>query len=144
MQRASLVIAFCVVATSAAAIEPTPTVPRARPLQLRLKGTFEPTRDAARRAPDAITVALGDRTRWFAVDEARTVGGDQPLFGRDVLAALAPLQPPTLRAVGPPELRGPLDDAADGAHVDMEGIVDAGAHTYLLRKVAVGAPDATP
>jgi hypothetical protein len=54
------------------------------------------------------------------------------------------MQPPTLRAVGPADLSGPLVDAADGARVDMEGTVDVGAHTYLLRKVAVGPPDATP
>lgn len=121
-----------------------PAIGVRQPIILQLTGHFTDDREAARaQGTDAISVLVNDRERWFAVDVARTVGGDPTLNGRDVLAILAPMHP-TLRAVGDSALRGRLADSAPGAKIRLEGLVDRGSHTYLLRSVASAVPPEAP
>ena len=109
-----------------------------RPLILQLQGFFAADRVAAQaRGADALIMRIGNDDRWFSAVRARTVGGDQPLDGRDVIAMLAPIQP-NLIARGARELCDRLASAAVGEAVDMEGLVDRGSHSYLLRTVRVG------
>jgi len=111
-----------------------------QPVVLRLEGHFTATRNDARtQGTDAVSIRLGDNERWFAVDTARTVGGDPPVSGRAVLGMLAPLQP-TLLAVGDAALRRRLEEAPIGTAVRLEGLVDRGSRTYLLREVVVAPP----
>jgi hypothetical protein len=89
----------------------------------------------AERRPAASLGFLGsEERRWLGVDKARTVGGDQPLDGKDVLAIVAPFTP-NLLVVGPADLVAPLRDAPPGTKVHVEGLVDRGARTYYLRRI---------
>jgi hypothetical protein len=109
------------------------------PIVLQLDGAFASTRDLARVAgADAVEMRIGDRTRWFRTDRARTLGANAPL-GRDLLAAVAPLHP-NLRVLGSRSQLAPLADAADGVLVALEGVIDVGAGTYLLRRVSLAGP----
>jgi len=113
------------------------------PLLLRLEGSLAPTREAVR-AYGFTTVSLGflggsDERRWLGVSEARTVGGDHPALGKDVLDAVAPFEPELL-VTGPDALVLALRDAPDGTIVHLEGLVDRAARTYYLRRVTVGDP----
>lgn len=100
------------------------------------------TADAARAAGFA-AVSLGflddetPRMRWLAVTEARTVGGDHPLDGKDVLAILSPLTP-NLLVAGPTAVVALLGRAPAGARVRTEGLVHRASRTYYLRSVQVG------
>jgi hypothetical protein len=111
------------------------------PLLLRLEGLVEPSAAEARGKGFSV-VSLGlagtDERRWFAVTKARTVGGDQPLDGKDVIALVAPFQPNFL-AAGPEPLVDQLRNAAPGTRITIEGLVDRGSRTYYLRRVE---PDA--
>jgi hypothetical protein len=110
-----------------------------RPLVLQLTGRFVPDRVHARAGgADALMIRVADRNRWFAAVLARTTG-DAPVSGRTVLDALAPIEP-NLIARGPEDLANRLGDARDGATVRMEGIVDRGSRTYLLRTVEIQTP----
>jgi hypothetical protein len=113
------------------------------PLILRLDGVWQPTRAAARAV--GFTVAsfafLGDeqaRTLWLGVTEARTVGGDNPVDGKDVLNAVAPFVP-NLLIVGPKDLVARLRSAAPGTRLRIEGLVDRGSRTYYLRRIEFDA-----
>ena len=105
---------------------------------LRLEGRFVEDREhAGVHGADAVSVRVGNVERWFSAEKARTVGGDQPLDGRSVLAMLAPIHP-NLIAVGSPDLRDRLAAAPAGTAVELEGLVNRGSRTFLLRNVTVG------
>jgi hypothetical protein len=119
---------------------PLPTIAVHPPLVLRLEGRFAQDREQARaRGADAVSLRVGDRERWFSAEKARTVGPDQTLDGRSVLAMLAPIHP-NLIAVGSPDLRDRLAAAPAGTPVELEGLVNRGSRTFLLRDVTVGPP----
>jgi len=67
-----------------------------------------------------------------AVTKARTTGGDQPLDGKDVFAAVAPLTPNLRRKVVER-----LREASEGTPVHVGGVVSLGSRTYELRRVDV-------
>jgi len=146
--RPGIVLAGLAVAmlarTPTTGTEPLP-VPMQPPILLRLDAVIHPTADAARgKGFTAVSIAFPghgiEARRWLAVEDARTVGPDQPLDGKDVLNAVAPLQP-NLLVQGSDSLRAPLLSAPPGTKVRMEGIVNRGSRTYLLRRATVG-PDA--
>ena len=110
-----------------------------QPLLLRLEGHFAADRAAARVGADPVSMRVDGEMRWFAVTLARTFGGDQPLSGRDVLNAIAPIEP-NLIAVGSADLRHALAGATDGTPLTIEGLVDRGSRSYLLRKVTLPTP----
>ena len=137
-------VALALLATAAgAAAQRAPgvpgPVPGGPPLLLKLEGVIQPTEAAAKRTGFTVTslAFLGAKTeaqRWLGVTKARTVGGDQPLDGKDVLAVVAPFTPNFL-VVGPKELVAQLRDAPPGTAVRIEGLVNRGSHTYFLRRV---------
>jgi hypothetical protein len=114
---------------------PLPNV--APPLLLRLDGVLEASPAAARGKGFAVA-SLGflgsDARRWLAVTSARTVGGDNALDGKDVLALVAPFTP-NLLVAGPEDLVRRLRDAPPGSSVRVEGLVDRSSRTYYLRSV---------
>src|SRR5579875_1870952 len=126
-------------AQAAAVVEPgMPNV--GPPLILRLDGMVAARRE---RLPGAFTVvSLGlldgrrEARRWLAVTEARTIGGDNALLGRDVLERVAPLDPNFL-VVGPPVLLARLRKAPPGTRLRLEGLVSVMSRTWLLRDVRV-------
>src|SRR5437773_6741403 len=88
--------------------------PGGPPLLLKLEGVIQPTRATAQRTGFTVTslaFAGGstDEQRWLGVTKARTVGGDQPLDGKDVLAVVAPFTPNFL-VVGAKDLVARLRD----------------------------------
>jgi hypothetical protein len=116
--------------------------PNAGPLPLlRLEGVLQAS--AAPKAEAAFTVAslgfLGDGAgsrRWLGVTRARTVGGDQPLDGKDVLQLVSPFDP-NLLVTGAPAMVAQLRDAPAGTTVEVEGLFDRGGRTFYLRRVTV-------
>jgi len=119
----------------------SPPFPSVGPaLLLRLKGVIQTTSPAARKY--GFTVAsLGfagtdAAERWLGVTDARTVGGDNPVNGKDVLAALSPFTP-NLLVMGPPDLVARLSALPAGTTVTIEGLVDRGSRTYYLRRLQV-------
>jgi hypothetical protein len=137
----ALCLSFGLAAVAAAGNLPLPsTTP---PILLRLSGQFVDGREAARkRGLEGVTLGFGSSTRWLGVLTARTFGGDRAVNGRDVLAAVRPLQP-NLLVVGPPDLRAQLEQAPAGVPVEMEGAVATGPRTFLLRNVTVHLPPTT-
>lgn len=121
---------------------PSPNV--APPLLLRLDGVIEPSKEATR-GVGFTAVSFGflgkeaPERRWLAVTDARTVGGDHPLLGKDVLDTLAPFTP-NLLVTGPPELVRQLADLPSGTSVRIEGLVNRGSRTYLIRQIEVRPP----
>jgi hypothetical protein len=118
------------------------------PLLLRLEGTLEPSKAAAERVGfTAASLGFTGRDsgpdRWLGVTTARTVGGDQPLDGKDVLAAVAPFVP-NLLVVGPPALAAELRAASAGTPVRVEGLVGRGSRTYYLRSLRLGSEAEQP
>jgi hypothetical protein len=143
MRTLPLAVAVALLAGSAPAdiaLPPGGPVPNVGPpLLLRLEGVVQPV--DAPRTEDAFTVVslgIGDARRGLAVTEARTIGGDQAVDGKEVLNMVAPFSP-QLVVVGPPALVNQLRDAPAGTHVALEGLVSRAARTYLLREVTVGA-----
>jgi hypothetical protein len=129
--------ALTVVAVASARAEPPwPLV--SPPIILRLEGTFHQTADAARTEGFAVlSVGLSGREgvqRWFAVDDARTVGPDTPLDGKDVLADLAPLWP-NLVITGPTAVVESAARVPDGARIRMEALVRRGSRAFYLRRL---------
>src|SRR2546427_4531350 len=109
------------------------------PLLLKLEGVIQPSKAAAKGIGFTVTsfAFLGGKNqteRWLGVTKARTVGGDQPLDGKDVLAVVAPFTPNFL-VVGPDALVARLRDAPPGTAVRVEGLVNQGSRTYFLRRV---------
>jgi hypothetical protein len=114
---------------------PSPNV--GPPLILRLDGIIAESREGAVGKGFAIVSLAfsGSETRrWLAAKDARTVGGDNYLDGKDVLNILAPFDP-NLLVVGPADLVGRVRDAPAGTPLRIEGLVDTGGRTYLLRSV---------
>jgi hypothetical protein len=133
----SLSLLSLAAASVTVAREDLPVAPQ--PIILRLAGHFAPDREqAGASGTDVVLLRIDDVERWFAAVRARTLG-DHPLDGRDVLATLAPVRP-NLTAVGSAELRRRLRDAPVGVPVEVEGLVNRGSRTYLLRDVVVDAP----
>lgn len=117
-----------------------------RPLLLDLDGVLEPTAAAARaHGFDVTSIGFLGRDpriiRFVGVTRARTVGGDPPLDGKDVLRLVAPYTP-SLLVTGEPALVARLHEAPDGATIRVEGRVGRGSRTYLLRHVEVGQASA--
>ena len=136
--RAAFLVAVVASAIAAHASD-LPRLNVGPPLQLRLEGTFAPDREhAIAGGLDAVRMGIGEHDRWFAARVARTVGGDQPRSGRDVLNALAPFQT-SLHVVGSADLVRRFDDAPDGLPVTVEGLVDIESRSYLLRTVVTGS-----
>ena len=125
----------------ARADEPWPLI--APPIILRLEGSFRPTREAARKdgfAALSVGFSGGESVqRWFAVDDARTVGVDTPLDGKDVLADLAPLWP-NMVITGPSATVESMARLPDGARVRMEALVRRGSRTFYLRSFELLSP----
>jgi hypothetical protein len=114
------------------------------PLLLKLEGVIQPSKAAATGIGFTVTsfAFLGGKSqteRWLGVTKARTVGGDQPLDGKDVLAVVAPFTPNFL-VVGPKDLVAQLRDAPPGTAVRIEGLVNRGSRTYFLRRVERDVP----
>jgi hypothetical protein len=111
------------------------------PLILRLEGVLETTPEAARGAGiDVVSMQVlgGDdtRLRYLGATDARTIGGDNALFGKDVLAIVAPFAP-NLLLTGPPAMLERIEQLPPHSHVVLEGLVNRGGRTYYLRKVEV-------
>jgi hypothetical protein len=140
MVRFCIVVLALLATAAGAAAQHVPPFPAAGPpLLLNLEGVIQPTRAAAARTGFTVTslAFAGAPTRaqrWLGVTKARTVGGDQPLDGKDVLAVVAPFTPNFL-VVGPKELVAQLRDAPPGTAVRIEGLVNRGSRTYFLRRV---------
>ena len=142
MKRFSIAVLACLAVAGGAAAQHVPGVSGAfpgPPLILKLEGVIQPTKSAAERSGSTVTSfafagSPAREVRWLGVTKARTVGGDQPLDGKDVLALVAPFTPNFL-VVGPKELVARLRDAPPGTAVRVEGLVHRGSRTYLLRRV---------
>jgi hypothetical protein len=109
------------------------------PLLLRLEGIVTSSHEAARRVGFAATsLELLDTAtrRWIGVSDVRTLGGDQFLMGKDVLAALAPFDP-NLLVAGPPDLAMHLGEAPIGSRVTIEGIVIRSSRVFYLRRLDI-------
>jgi len=132
-------LAALIVSTVAVYASDLPKLNVGPPLQLRLEGSFASDRaHALAGGSDAIRMGIGGHDRWFASRVARTIGGDQPRSGRAVLNALAPFET-SMRVVGSADLVRRIDDAPDGAHMSVEGLVDIESRYYLLRSVVIGS-----
>jgi len=119
---------------------PLPNV--APPLLLQLDGVVAGSRrPAERKGFTAVSLAFlgSDARQWIGVNEARTVGGDQPLDGKDVLEQVEPFTPNFLVA-GSDDLITRLRNATPGTHVRIEGLVERGSRTYQLRRVETEPP----
>jgi hypothetical protein len=139
-------IAMVAVAAAAAAqvgVPPGGPLPNVGPpLLLRLEGVFErPGAPAVEGAFTVVTVGFTGRgdVRRLAVLRARTVGGDHPLDGKDVLALVAPFTPNFL-VTGPAAMTDRVRDAPAGSRIVVEGLVSRGSRTYYLRDVSVDPP----
>ena len=139
-----LALVFDVAGSRAAG--PMPGIDLGPPLILRLEGVLEPTLEAARAAGNDIVsmqVLGGDghaTLRYLGATDARTIGGDNALFGKDVLAMVAPFNPNFL-LTGPPAMLERVEQLAPHSRVVLEGLVTRGGRTYYLRKVEEVAPD---
>jgi hypothetical protein len=156
MQRHATWLAFMTVVAAVTCARATahadglhPPLPNAGPpLILRLDGVLRPTAEAAK-SPGFSVVSfafLGDastRERYLSVTDARTVGGDHPLLGKDVLNMVAPFKPSFL-ITGAPPLLDRLRGAADGTAVRIEGLVSGAGRTYYLRDVRTDDDARTP
>jgi hypothetical protein len=145
MKRApGIALALTLVAVAKARAEP-PWPMVSPPILLRLEGTFHETADAARKEGFAVLSVGFERgqgvPRWFAVDDARTVGPDSPLDGKDLLADFAPLWP-NLVITGPSAMVESVARLPDGARIRMEALVRRGARTFHLRSLEPSAPAA--
>ena len=135
--RSTFVVVLSLLASMLAppAVAVPPDVAVRKPILLRLEGRFAPDREqASARGANAVQFRLAETDRWFSAEIARTFGGDPPLSGPDVLALLAPLGS-SLKVVGDERLRHWLADAPLGVGIRVEGLVDRGSQTYLLRNV---------
>ncbi len=132
------VLGAALVLVSIAALATELPSPKLGPaLLLRLDGVLTTDRAVANTA--GFTVAsfafLGhgkDADRLIGVTEARTVGGDVPADGVDVLDAVAPFDPNFL-ASGAPALVTDLLAVPSGTAIRIEGLVDRGSRTFLIR-----------
>jgi hypothetical protein len=140
MRTALLVLLAC--APLALAVDGTPpAVLGGKPLLLRLEGDLHANLAQAReKSPDVATLGFldGDGGKKFlGIEKARTIGADQGTFAKDVLNDLKPFDP-NLLLTGPGDLLERIRNAPVGTRVVLEGLLDRGQHTYLLRDVQVG------
>ena len=139
MARSSIVALALLAMAAVAAAQRVVPLPAEPPILLKLEGVIQATKAAAEHAGFTVTSLAfeggsPDELRWLGVTKARTVGGDQALNGRDVLAVVAPITPNFL-VVGPKELVARLRTAPPGTAVRIEGLVNRGSRTYFLRSV---------
>ena len=136
--RRSLAILLLLIPWLGAAQPPSPRAPAiGQPLLLQLEGVIADRKSAARAAGfDSVSLGFqrSDARRWLGVTKARTVGGDNPLDGKDVIALVAPFDPNFLVA-GPDELVARVRDASPGTALRIEGLVDRGSRILQLRSV---------
>jgi len=110
------------------------------PGPLRLEGVIEPTPDASKRAGGFAVASfgfLGDpsgESRWLSVTDARTVGTETAVDGKDVLEAVAPFEP-NLLVAGTADVVADMRDAPPGTALRVEGLVEPGSRLYYLRSV---------
>lgn len=107
------------------------------PILLRLDGVIGTDRTAAKAAGFTVTsfqfLQHGrDDDRVIGVNDARTVGGDVGVLGKDVLEAVAPFDPNFI-ATGPAPLVRDLLAVPSGTAIRIEGMVDRGSRTFLIR-----------
>ena len=76
------------------------------------------------------------RTHYLGATDARTVGGDNVLNGKDVLQIVAPFSPNFL-LTGPPAMLERISRLPPHSRVVLEGLVTRGGRTYYLRSVEV-------
>ncbi len=142
MKHTSSIALAATLALAVAQQPPWPSV--SPPILLQLEGTVHDTSEAARKEGfTALSLGFYGREgvqRYFGVDEARTVGPETSLDGKDVLDDLAPLRP-NLLVTGPPAMVESLERLPEGARVRMEGLVRRGSRTYYLRSIE---PDPQP
>ena len=125
--------------------QPRPSGGRPEQVLLRLEGTMQAER---KRGAVGFTVVslglLGSRpaTRFLAVEEARTIGGDPGVLGKDVLDAVRPFEPDLLVG-GPTALMERLYGAAVGDRITLEGLVKVSSRRYFLREALVISPETT-
>lgn len=117
---------------------------RALPLILELEGVIAKDRDEAARIgfTTASFGVLGETTSvrvWLGVNAARTAGRDGAPNGKDVLEAVSPYQP-NFQLAGQPDDVARLTGLAPGTTVRVQGLVDRGPRTFLVRSVTL--PDA--
>ncbi|MCW5892426.1 MAG: hypothetical protein KIT14_18040 [bacterium] len=117
--------------------------PLGPPLILRLDGVVASGREEAARigfttASFGVLGGAPDTRVWLGVDDARTVGGDNAVNGKDVLESLAGYQPTFLLA-GPKPLVAQVTSLGVGVRVRLEGLVGRRARTFLVRAVSTDA-----
>jgi len=150
MARRLAVLVLGALGSAALALDTLPRPNVGPPLILRLDGVLSASVEEAKRIgfTAASYAFLGTDdvavSRWIGVTDARTIGGDNAVSGKDVLDSLAPYRPMFLVA-GTPAITAQLRDASVGATVRVEGLVDRASRTYYLRSVRRdGEPDAMP
>jgi hypothetical protein len=118
---------------------------RLSPLILEIDGVIAADRDAA--AKIGFTTAsfgvLGqpeDLRIWIGVNEARTVGRDTAVNGKDILDDMSAYQPNFLLAGSKAQV-AQLTELPTGSAVRIQGAVDRGARTFLLRSVTLGTAE---
>jgi hypothetical protein len=116
-----------------------PVIGAARPIVFRLEGVLQARSE--RTAVGFAVVSLGllggkRETLYLAVTQARTIGGDPGVLGKDILDAVRPFEPDLL-VRGPGPLLDRLHAAAPGDQVVLEGLVNRAVRTYFLRDVQV-------
>jgi hypothetical protein len=131
---ACLLIVLCCAVAAATQI-PAPRLGPA--LLLRLEGVLTTDRAAADEAGFTATsfAFLGhgpEADRWLGVTDARTVGGDVPVLGKDVLDAVAPFNPNFIASGDADQVKALLA-LPPGTAIRIEGLVDRGSRTFLLR-----------
>jgi hypothetical protein len=83
-------------------------------------------------------------TRFLAVTDARTVGGNPGVLAKNVLDAVRPYEPDLL-VKGPAPLLEKLYAGVAGDRVTLEGLVNVASRTYFLREALLipAAPTTT-
>lgn len=132
-----LALAFAIAGTAWSGQMPGP--PRSSQILLRLDGTMQASRQRGAYGFTVVSLGLlGSRpaTRFLAVDEARTIGGNPGILGKNVLDAVRPYEPDFLVS-GPAPLMERLYTAGDGDHVTIEGLVQVAARGFFVREAVV-------
>jgi hypothetical protein len=109
------------------------------PLILRLDGVVATSREEAARIgfTTASFGVLGDAASeriWLGVDDARTIGGDNAINGKDVLESVAGYEP-SFMLTGAKALVAQARVLPVGTRVRLEGLVDLAPRTFLLHSV---------
>jgi len=145
MSRLCLLVAIVASLAGDVRSQPRPSGGRPEQILLRLEGVMQA---GTKRGAIGFTVVslglLGSRpaTRFLAVEEARTIGGDPGVLGKDILDAVRPFEPDLLVS-GPTALLERLYAAAAGDRVTLEGLVTVSSRRYFLREALVISPETT-